>query len=331
MNRRQFLGALAMLWASCANAQALLRTGKPARVGIYLTSPLATLQRHYVQFFKDGMRELGWVEDSTVQYLPAYPERELQSEVEMSAHADKLVALKPDVIWLASSISAQILVLKVKHAIPVVGSAVSEVVERGLAKSLQRPGGIFTGVSNFSWELGVKRFEILRKMMPKLGRVGVLIHPANKNCAREFKLIQEAAAPVRVQVIAANMARESDMDAAFAALARERAEALLIAHHPLFQVLRKQILKRTAGLKIPAVGHRTFFAEDGALFAYSTNLGEQMRGSARLVDKILKGTAPAEIPVEQPTLFELVINGNTVKAFGLTIPDEVDVLKDRII
>jgi putative ABC transport system substrate-binding protein len=163
------------------------------------------------------MRELGWVEDSTVQYLPAYPERELQGEAEMIAHAEKLVALKPDVIWLASSISAQILVLKVKHAIPVVGSAVSEVVERGLAKSLQRPGGIFTGVSNFSWELGVKRFEILRKMMPKLARVGVLIHPANKNCAREFKLIQEAAAPVRVQVIAANMARESDMDAAFRA------------------------------------------------------------------------------------------------------------------
>jgi putative tryptophan/tyrosine transport system substrate-binding protein len=332
MKRRQLLAGLALLPVAGARAQAPTRAGRVPRVGIYLTSPPETMRR-YVNVFVEGMRELGWVEGSNVLYERAYATSNLVSpkhDDDMIALAKTLVERKPDVIWLASSSSAQA-VLHVTRSIPVVGSAVSEVVERGLAKSLARPGGNFTGISNFAWELGEKRFQFLHEMMPKLTRAGVLMQPSNPNCVRELKVIEAAAARVRVTVIRAAMERADDLDDAFAQLVKGRAEAVLIAHAPLFQNYRKVILKRAADHAIPAVGHRTFFAEDGALMAYSTILEDQMRRSAHLVDKILKGTNPGEIPVEQPTKFELVINRRTARSLGLTIPDSLQLQADRII
>ena len=331
MKRRQFLAGLAALPLTSARAQAPVRGGKLPRVGIYLTSPPEAMKR-YVNVFVEGMRELGWIEGNNVVYERAYATTNLVSpndDEKIIALAKTLVDRKPDVIWLASSSNAQA-VLKVTRTIPVVGSAVSEVVERGLAKSMSRPGGNFTGISNFAWELGVKRFEFLRDMMPKLTRVGLLMQPSNPNCVRELKAIEAAAAPVGVTVIRAVMERADDVDDAFAHLAKNRAEAVLIAHAPIFQNYRKAILRRAADQGIPAVGHRTFFAEDGALLAYSTILEEQMRRSAHLVDKILKGTHPGEIPVEQPTKFELVINRRAAKRLGLTIPESL-LVQARII
>jgi len=258
--------------------------------------------------------------------------------------AQALVARKPDVIWLASSLSATPLVYVTRHdadgnpiplakQIPVVGAAVSEVVKRDLAESLARPGKNFTGISNFAWELGAKRFELLYDIMPKLSRVGVLMVPENANCEEELKLIQKVAAPKRVAVVRAKMEKEDEAEAAFAELAKSRAEAVLIAHHPLFQNHSAKILELATHHRIPAVGHRSSFSEapkNGALIAYSTVLSEQMRRSAVLVDKILKGTKPAVIPVEQPTKTELVINVDAAKKLGLVIPQNVMIRADKI-
>jgi putative ABC transport system substrate-binding protein len=334
MNRRQVLVAFAAaLGTRGAWAQVAARSGKLAQVGIYLTSPPAALQQHYVSLFLDEMAALGWIEGSTVAYQRAYASRNLRwpdDRAEMASVARGLLERKPDVIWLASSLSAMAM-LELTRTVPVVGSAVSEVVERGFAKSMARPGGNFTGVSNFAWELGAKRFQLLHEMLPKLTRAGVLMHPKNQNCLRELKVIEQAATRARVTIVRAEMEREDQIDAAFHSLAKNRAEAVLIAHLPLFQNHRKPILKRAAELRIAAVGHRTFFAEDGALLAYSTALDEQMRRSAHLVDKILKGTPPGDIPIEQPTKFELVINRTTAKALGLSIPETLLVQADRII
>jgi putative ABC transport system substrate-binding protein len=333
MNRREFLVALTALCTRGVSAQAPARTGRLPHVGIYLTSPPEALQEHYVRLFIDEMRVLGWIDGTTVVYQRANASRNLRwpdDKGEMAAVARGLLERKPDVIWLASSLSATAM-LDLTRTIPVVGGAVSEVVERGFAKSMARPGGNFTGVSNFAWELGAKRFQLLHEMIPRLTRVAVLMHPRNSNCLRELKIIEQAAARTRVAIVRADMEREDQIDSAFHTLAKNRAEAVLIAHLPLFQNFRKPILKRAADLRIPAVGHRTFFAEDGALLAYSTALDEQMRRSAHLVDKILKGTPAGDIPIEQPTKFELVINRSTAQALGLTIPETLLVQADRII
>jgi putative ABC transport system substrate-binding protein len=248
----------------------------------------------------------------------------------MVALAQGLAERKPDVIWLLSSLSANA-VLKVTREIPVVGAAVSEVVERGYAKSLARPGGNFTGVANFAWELGAKRLEYLHLMVPAVSRVGVLMVPRNSNCENELREIRTAARRMGLTVVPAPMEREEEAADAFAGMTRSRVQAVLIAHHPLFQNHRARLLKLAADHRLPAVGHRSYFADLGALLAYSTDLDAQMRQSARLVDKILRGAKAGDIPVESPMTTELVVNLKTARSLGLTIPQDVLHLANRII
>ena len=333
MNRRQFLAIASGLAAGRVLAQPQGPVDRLSRVGIYLTGPL-NAQRSYVSLFFGELRELGWTEGTNLALEHArYPSRDLyppDDEAQMVAIARELVERRVDVIWLLSSISATIMA-KVNKKIPVVGAAVSDVVDRGLAMSLAKPGKNFTGISNFTWELGDKRFQLLHELMPKLSRVGVLMHPTNDNCIRELKKIEGAAAPLGVTVIPAMMQREDQAEEAFAHLAKARVQALLIAHFPLFQSSRKVLLKLAADHRIPAVGHRTYFVQDGALLAYSTVLEDQMRRSAHLVDKILRGANPGDIPVEQPMKFELVINGKAAKTYGLTIPQSLQIQAAKII
>lgn len=314
---------------SGAHAQTPTRGDKLPRVGIFFTSPAKDLQG-YEKVFVDTMRELGWVEGATVVYDRAYTAKDLLDPESMRAHAATLVSRKPDVIWLLSTVNARAILAETR-TIPTVGAAVTNVVENGFVKSLARPGGSFTGIVNIGWELGDKRFQLLQQIMPKLSRVGVLMSGRDENTRRELKLIEEAAARLRIAVIPANMEDAAGANAAFAHLAKNQAEAVLITHLPLFQRARKSILQLAAEQGIPAVGHRSYFADDGALFAYSSILAEQLRRSAHLVDKVLKGTSPAEIPVEQPTRFELVVNLKTAKTLGLTIPHSLLIQADRSI
>ncbi len=345
MTRRQFLAAFALALAfGVANAQTPTRTGKPARVAIFFTSPSKSLL-HYEKTFTTAMRDLGWVEGSTVVYDRAYSARELRHHEEMRAHAAALVSRKPDVIWLLSTVNARAVRDETK-TIPIVGAAVSDVVKNKLANSLARPGGNFTGVTNIGWELGAKRLELLHDLMPNLRRVGVLVvrdgaksdgtRLEPNNTKEELALVQQAAKARRIAVFAAEMGDPKDKEEAIAyaemalsELAKNQVQAVLITHLPMFQRYREAILRAAEKHDIPAIGHRTYFAEEGALFAYSSVLDEQLRRSAVIVDKILRGASPADIPVEQPTRYELVLNLKTARSLGLTISPEFMVQVNR--
>jgi putative ABC transport system substrate-binding protein len=335
MNRRQFIAfGSTVLMLGAAHAHAAVSSTKSRRVGIFLTAPLETPQRPYVKAFFSGMRELGWIEGSNLAYEHArYPLTDLyrpKDEAQMIEIARELIQRKPEVIWLLNNVSAKVL-SSVNSTIPAVGALVSDVVENGLALSLARPGKNLTGISAFTWELGGRRFQLLHAMIPKLSRVGVLVHPKNRYCARELELIEEAARGTRVTVLPIVMEREDQAEGVFEELSRRRAEALLLPHVVLYQSSRKLLLALALQHKIPVVGHRPYFADDGGLLAYSTSLDEQMRRSAHLLDKILKGENAGEIPIEQPTRFELVVNRASARMYGLTIPHSLLVQADRIV
>jgi putative tryptophan/tyrosine transport system substrate-binding protein len=336
MDRRRFLVALPALAAPFTLVRAQTGGTRLPTVGIYLTGPMKTTAKAYLTFFFEGMRDVGRIDGTTVRYEHArYPEYDLELSDglgQMQAIARELLERRPDVIWLPSSASATAM-LSVTDTVPVVGAAVSEVVERGFAISLAKPGKNFTGINTFTWQLGGRRLQLLCEIMPHLRRVGLLMHPSN---VREHVEVAKAAEALRVKVIPAAIRKDTpddhtDVNNAFAQLAAEGAEAVLLAHYPLLQSSRAIILELARKARLPAVGHRTYFAQDGALFAYSTVLEEQMKRSAFMVDKILKGTRAADIPIEQPTTFELVINARTAREYGLTVPRSMLIQANRVI
>ena len=326
IERRKFLIGLAALYAAHARAQAPERAGKPVRVGIL---ELSTRAKRQVQekTFIGGMRELGWEEGRNISYDRVYAD---DDEARLPALAAELVARDPNLIHVLSN-PATLAAFAKTRTIPIVFSAANDPVEIGSVKSLAHPGGNVTGVANISWELGGKRLQLLKQAMPKVARVGVLVHPLRWETAREQKLIEQAGATLRVTVIPVRAKQAGEFDAAFASLVKCRAEALLTTHIGFFMDERKRILDLAARRRIPVVGHRSQLADDGALISYSALITDQIRRAAQLVDKILKGAKPADIPIEQPTKFELVVNMKTAKALGITIPGEILLQAMRVI
>lgn len=277
--------------------------------------------------FVDAMRELGWAEGRNIVYDRVYADDDESRLPELAA---ALVARGPDIIFAQTTAAALAAVARTR-TIPIVCSTLSNPVERGLVQSLARPGGNVTGIANIGWELGGKRLQFLKQALPKVRRVGVLGHPLRADTSKEQKLIELAAATLGVTVIPAMASKASDLDAAFALLSKSRAEAVLTTHTPLFQSERRRILSLAATQRIPVVAHRSGLADDGALMSYSSILTDQVRRAAQLADKILKGAKPADIPVEQPTKFELVVNMKTAKTLGITIPGEIMLQANRVI
>jgi putative ABC transport system substrate-binding protein len=307
-----------------ARAQPAERAVK--RVGILVTTTKANYQVQEKAII-DAMRELGWVEGRNVLYDRVYAD---DDETRLPGLAAALVARGPNLIYAIAN--AQVLAASAKtRAIPIVFASFSRPVELGLIQSLARPGGNVTGVTNIGWELGGKRLQLLKQALPKITRVGVLIQPLMQDSLREQKLIEQAAATLDVRVVPAMIKQVDELDAAFATLSKERVEALLITHISIFLNQRKRILDLAARHRMPVVAHRGELADDGALMAYSSVLTEQIRRSVQLADKILKGANPGDIPVEQPTKFELVVNMKTARALGLTIPQPFMLLVDRVI
>jgi len=323
--RRQFLVALTALHPIVARAQPARSAGKPARVGILYTAD-AKVERARNKVLVDTMRELGWVEGRNIVYDRATADGDY---ARLPALAARLVAGKPDLIYVAASQEVRA-ALAATRTIPIIFSATNDPVASGLVRSLARPGGNVTGVANIGPELGPKRLQLIREAMPKVNRVGLLISPAMAPLQIERKLIDEAAGG-HLKIVPAIINEVGDLEAAFKMLVDSRVEAVLTTHIALFFRLRKNIFDIAGRYRLPVVGHRSLFAEDGALMTYSSNLNEQIRRSAYLVDKVLRGTKPADIAVEQPTKFELVINLKIAKALGITIPEKLLLRADRVI
>ncbi|MBI3919070.1 MAG: ABC transporter substrate-binding protein [Betaproteobacteria bacterium] len=319
--RRKFLAGLATLYTAAAVAPSSISAGRSARVGILSSG---TWDEALLQEFIGAMHDLGWVEGRNIIY-----ERVAVNGIGRTPEAAKeLVSRNPDLIVARGGPDALVLLARTR-TIPIVFWAANDPIERGIVASLPRPGGNVTGVANIGWELGGKRMQLLREAVPGASRVGVLTMAAGSSLS-EHKLIRQAAGPV-VEVVPAVAKMAQELDSALASLASARIGALMTTHTPLFLRERKRILNFAARARFPVIGHRNELADDGALLSYSSALVDQVRRSAHLVDKVLKGTRPADIPVEQPTKFELVVNVKTAKALGIKIPEKLLLRADRVI
>ena len=327
-NRRRLLIAIGGVSVGFAHAQPAERAGKLMRVGMLSVGTRAIAEGGNNRTFVDAMLQLGWVEGRNITYDVVYADSDVTRLLPL---ATELVARAPDLIWVVTTQST-LAAFASTRTIPIVFAGSSDIVERGLAKTMAHPGGNVTGVQNINTELAGKRLQLLKQALPKIARVGVLVYPGpDTSGPREFKVIEKAAATLGVSVIPAITKEVGEFDAAIASLVKDRVEAILITSAFLFQGQRKQILRLAAGRRLPVVGFRSEFAEDGALMSYSALLGDQVRRSAQLADKILKGAKPADIAIEQPTKFELVVNAKTAKTLGITIPGEILLQANRVI
>ena len=241
------------------------------------------------------------------------------------------MARVPDLIWVGPP-QAALAALASTRTIPIVFFSASNVVERGLVKTLARPGGNVTGVQPTGWELGGKRLQLLKQAMPKIIRVGMLVDPRpDSTSTRELKVIEKAAATLGLTVIPEMAKGAGEFDVAIASLVKRRIEALLVTTNPYFMDQRKRILELAASRRLPVVGFQSEFTDDGALMSYNSLLRDQVRRYAQIVDKILKGAKLADIAVELPTTFELVVNQRTARELGITIPGEIMLQATRVI
>jgi putative ABC transport system substrate-binding protein len=300
------------------------QAGKVPRIGV-----LASFSEPdpRAEALKQGLRELGWIEGRNVGVEYRYANNKLEQLPNLAA---ELVRLKVDVIVTGGEAGIRA-AREATSTIPIVMANSGDPVGTGLIASLSRPGGNMTGLSLLAPDLGGKRMELLKETVPKVSRVAVLWNPTNAVKALELKSTEVAARALGVMVTSNEVRAPTDFDRAFAAIARERSNALITLSDPLTLAHRMQIGGFAVRSRLPMIAELREFAEAGGLMTYGASLRDLYRRSATYVDKILKGAKPADLPVEQPTQFELVINLKTAKALGLTLPQSVLIRAEEMI
>ena len=327
MDRRSTVLALLALGAAPFTAEAQQAT-KVARIGYLATNPDTSSRVR--EAFLQGLRDLGYVEGRNL----VIEHRDAEGKVErLPALAAELVALKVDVI-VASGTLAALAAKQATKIVPIVFSPAGDPVGSGLVTSLARPGGNVTGLSSFGAELVGKRLELLKQAVPGVDRVAVLWFPGalgertDKDMLREAEAAARALA-VRLQVVEAR--GPADFDRAFSDMTRARAGVLTVLPANMFLREHKRLVDLAAKNRLPAVYTSREFVDAGGLMSYGANQPDLFRRAATYVDKILKGAKPGDLPVEQPTKFELIINLKTAKDLGLTIPQSMLARADEVI
>lgn len=317
------LPALIVAAIHLAEAQ---QTAKISRIGFFVGS-FAPAYASRIEAFRQGLHDLGYVEGKNIVVEYRYGERK---EEPFRDHAAELVRLKVDVI-VTSSTSGVLATKKATTTIPIVLAGVSDPVGTGLVASLARPGGNITGLSLLAPELSGKRLELLKEAFPKVSRVAVLWDPDNQANMLSFKETEAVARALKVQLQSLAVQNPSDFEKAFSAITARRADALIIIRSPLTYNNLRGIVEFAAKNRLPAMYPDREFVDPGGLMTYGP-IGEDLfRRAATYVDKILKGTKPADLPVEQPMKFELVINMKTANQTGLTIQPNVLARADKVI
>jgi putative ABC transport system substrate-binding protein len=291
------------------------QSGKVYRIG-YLGNSTPALEADLVEYFREGLRDLDYVESRNI--LIEYRWAEGQYERFPALIAD-LIALKVDVIVTAGTPPA-LAVKKATRTIPLVMVATGDPVATGLVASLGRPGGNATGLSSIAPELEGKRLELLREMVPKLSHIAVLWNPDNPLHAGSLKETRAAAQVLGIKAQFLGVRVSGDLSVAFASILKERPGALLVLADRVSLHNRARIVDFEAKQRLPGVYAYRELVEAGGLMSFGPNYADMHRRAAYYVDKILKGAKPGDLPVEQPTKVELVINLKTAKALGLTIP-----------
>jgi putative tryptophan/tyrosine transport system substrate-binding protein len=328
VNRRAFLSAMPLAMLAAPRAAEAQPAAKTARIG-YLATNLAAAP-HLQEAFLRGLRDLGYVEGRNVviEYRDAEEKRE-----RLPALAAELVALKVDVIVAPPTVAA----LAAKHAtrtLPIVFAVAADPVASGLVTSLARPGGNVTGLTVIGPELVGKWMELLKQAVPGVSRVAVLRQPGALGERTDKDMLNGAEAAARalgVQLHVVEARGPSDLDRAFSDLSRTRAGALAVLGSNMFANERRRLVGLAAKNRLPAMYTSREYVDSGGLMSYGPHFADNYRRAATYVDKILKGAKPADLPVEQPTKFELVINLKTAKALGLTIPQSVLGRADEVI
>jgi putative ABC transport system substrate-binding protein len=327
ITRRAFLCGLTVGTLAVPLAAGAEPVGKAARVG-YLSSHAP--ERFRVEVLRQALHELGWVEGRNliIEYRSAGGKFDQLPQL-----AAEFVGLKMDVIVAAATVPA-LAAKRATQTIPIVFTHVSDPVGSGLVSSLARPGANITGFTHVNAALSPKRLEILKQTIPNITEVAALWHPGGLGERTEttmLKEIEDAARVLGVQLQFIQVRGPADFDKAVAAVPRERAGALMVLPSPIFLNEPGRIVDLVTRTRVPAVWWAREFAEAGGLMAYGADMVEIVRGAARHVDKILKGAKPADLPVEQGSKFELVINLKTAKALGLTIPQTLLLRADQVI
>jgi ABC-type uncharacterized transport system substrate-binding protein len=295
------------------------------RIG-FLGSASAANYADRLDTMRAALRDLGYVDSRNVAYEYRWTEGRNERLPEL---ATELVRSKCDVIVTGGT--GAILALKGATAtIPIVMSESGDAVATGLVESLARPGGNVTGMTFFSPELTAKRLELLKELLPRLAQVGYLANPDNRATSRQIAMMDKTAALLKVRVQLFGARSRDEFDAAFAAIAKARIQAILVAEDVVFSNNYGMVAELTARHRLPSIGGK-LFGDGGGVIGYGVNYLDLYRRTAYFVDRILKGTKPADLPVEQPTKFELVINMKTAKALGITIPQSILVRADRVI
>jgi putative ABC transport system substrate-binding protein len=324
--RRELLIALAGALAAPFSALAQ-KPGKVWRIGFLIESELAVYAPR-IDTFKLRLRELGYVYDR--DYV-IEQRASSSANARLRTLAAELIALKVDLIVSTGTPSA-IAARDATGEIPILITTVGDPVGNGLATSLRRPGGNVTGLTGMDSELISKRLDLLRQIVPGLRRVGYLYDPDNAAQVLTHKQLQSDCARLGYTLIAVLIRKGEDIASAFGVLKRDKAQGLIVASAGWMNVWRTSIIQQATKQRLPAVfGVAGSWSEAGSLISYGVNAQDQYRHVAAYADKIFKGAKPGELPIQQPTTFDLVINLKTAKALGLTIPPSVMVQATRVI
>jgi putative tryptophan/tyrosine transport system substrate-binding protein len=308
-----------------AGAQ-VYKAGRTVTIG-YLGNSSLSLESDLVNAFLEGMRQHGYVEGQNFvikyQWAEGHEER-------YAVLARELVRLKPDVILTAGT-PGTLAAKQATQSIPIVAASAGDPVAAGLVSSLAKPGGNVTGLSTLGPELEGKRLELFKQAVPNLSRVIALLNPANPFATIGWKATQSAAKALGVSLQSVEVGNLNDLDVALATIKKARPDGLIVVPDRVLLAYRAPIVQFVAKNGIPGMFPFREFAQEGGLMAYGPDYTDVFRRAAAYVDKILKGSKPADLPVEEPTKFELVINMKTAKALGLTISQSLLVRADRII
>jgi ABC-type uncharacterized transport system substrate-binding protein len=316
MRRRDFTALVVVgttMWPLHIHAQ---QSRKIPRIGVLLPgAPVSSSPR--TKAFLDGLRELGYVEGRTIAIEWKWGNDQPDT---LPGLAADLVRSNIDVIVTGGTPSAQALKAATR-TIPIVIAVVGDPVAAGLVDNLARPGGNVTGFSIVAPELGTKRLELLKEIVPNLSSIAVLLNPKNPQSKIEMKEMQTAAQVMGLQLHPAEISTEGELEDAFIAMNKAAAQGLILLTDSIFFSERKRTVDLASKYKLPAMYFFQVFVEEGGLMSYGPSDADLFRRAAGYVDRILKGTKPGELPVEQPTKFDLYINLSTAKTLGVTIPE----------
>jgi putative ABC transport system substrate-binding protein len=319
------LGGAAAAWPLAARAQQPIRM---RRIGLLLSGTGDDeIWQAQVAALQQGLRELNWEEGRNLRIEYRWGGADSQR---FRAYAAELVGLAPDLI-LSNTTQALVELKRVTDTIPVVFVQISDPVSAGFVANLARPGGNMTGFSNFEYTISGKWLQILKEAAPTIAQVGVLLNPTDPSGQRYLRTVEEEISNLGAQLTRLDVRDAIEVEQSIDVFARQAAAGLIVFPSPITSSNRDRIIARSVGHRLPAIYPNRFFAAAGGLISYGIDPVDLHRRAASYVDRVLRGAKPAELPVEQPTKFELIINLTTAKALKLTIPEAFLLRADEVI